>query len=138
MKNLQKVLMVLCIMGLMISCGGSGSGGGNTPESVAEKYVETLYKGDLDALKKFMCKEEQENMNNAKAEELEMAKYFMAAIKEKGKGASGFKAIETNLSEDGNSATVKVEVNKGEKTDTEKVKLINEDGKWVVKEMSLK
>ena len=134
MKSLQKVLMVLCTMGLMFSCGGDGS----TPEKVAEKYVETFYKGDLDALKKFMSKKEQKEMENSKPEELEMAKLVMAAVKEKSKGASGFKAIETDLSEDGNSATVKVEVTKGEETNTEKVKLIKEDGKWVVEEMSFK
>ena len=139
MKNLQKVFMILCVMGLMVSCGGS-SGGGNTPEKVAEKYVETLYKGDLDGVMKYMSKEEQAEMKNAKKEELEMAKFFMMAIAEKNKGASEFKALEeeTVLSEDTESATVKVKVTNGDRTSTEKVKLIKEDGKWVVKEMSLK
>jgi len=132
MKNLQKTLMILCVMGLMISCGG---GSGNTPESVAEKFVEALYKGDLDGMKKISSKEQTTEMS---ADD-KGSKAMLALFKEAGKDASGFKAVETNLSEDGNSGTVKVGVtSKDGKTDTMKVKVIKEDGKWAVNGMDLK
>ena len=135
MKHLQKVLMILCVMGLMISCGGSGSGaGGNTPEKAAEKFVESLFKGDLDGMKKWSS----EKMSNEMSGDDEMTKEFLKAIREENKDASGFKAIETNLKEDGNSGTVKVEVTKAGKTDTVKVNVVNEDGKWAVDGISLK
>jgi len=135
MKNFQKVLMILCIMGLMISCGGK-SGGGNTPDKIAVKYAEAFFKGDMDALMKFAPKEEQEKMKEAKPGEMEMAKYFMAAIAEKNKDISDIKAIETELSEDGNAAVVTIEFKKGENTKTERVKLEKEDGEWFVRDMT--
>ena len=136
MKNLQKAFMMLCVMGLMISCGGKGSGGGNTPEKVAEKYVEAFYKGDLDGMKKYSSEKQKEEMSGAENDA--MTKEFLKAIKEENKDASGFKAIETNLSEDGESAGVKVEVTKGDNTDAIKVRVVRENGKWVVDSLSLK
>ncbi len=133
MKNLQKVFLVLCVMGLMISC---GSGGGNKPEKVAVKYAEAFYKGDMDALMKLAPKDEQEKMKEAKPGELEMAKYLMAAIAEKNKDVSGIKATGTEMSEDGNSATVTIEFTKGDQTKTETVKLEKEEGEWMVTDMS--
>ena len=135
MKNLQKALMVLCVMGLMISCGGKG-GGQNAPEKMAVKYAEAFYKGDFDALMKFAPKSEQEKMKEAKPGELEMAKFFLAALAEKNKDVSGIKAVETEMSEDGNAATVTIEFKKGDDIKTEKVKLEKEDGEWFVKDMS--
>jgi len=133
MKNLQKTLMILCVMGLMISCGGSG-GGGNTPEKVAEKFVEAFFKGDLDGMKKYSAKEPREELSG---EMDEKTKNFFEAMKAENKGTSA-KAIETKLSEDGNSGTVKVEVSKDGKADVVKIKVIKEDGKWAVSGMDLK
>ncbi|MDR0231424.1 MAG: DUF4878 domain-containing protein [Dysgonamonadaceae bacterium] len=132
MKNLQKVLMILCVMGLMISCGGSG--GGNTPEKVAEKFVEAFFKGDLDGMKKCSSKETKEELSGKMDEK---TKNFFEAMKAENKGAS-VKAIETKLSEDGNSGTVKVEVSKDGSANVMKVKVIKEDGKWAVSGMDLK
>jgi len=132
MKNLQKALMILCVMGLMISCGGSV---GNTPESVAEKFVEALYKGDVNGMKKVSTQEQAKQMS---ADDKD-SKAMLALFKEAGKDISGFKAIETNLKEDGNSGTVKVEVtSKDGKTDTMKVNVVKTDGKWAVSDISLK
>ena len=131
MKSLQKVLMILCIMGLFSACGGGSS---DTPESVAVESVKSLYKGDMDGMKKLMAKEELAELE----ENEEMTKQFFAAIREECKGITDFKAVETTLSDDGNSATVKVEVKGGETTKIEKVDVIKEDGKWVFKSMSLK
>ena len=131
MKNLQKVFMFLCVVGLMISCGGSG---GSTPEKVAEKFVEALYKGDLDGMKKVSTKENAEKMSADDKESQAMLSFFKLG----GMGASEFKAVETELSEDGNSGTVKVEVAQEGKTDKIKVNVVKEDGKWAVSGMSLK
>lgn len=132
MKNLQKAFMMLCVMGLMISCGG----GGNTPEKVAVKYAEAFFKGDFDALIKFAPKSEQEEMKETKSQEIEMAKLFLSAIAEGNKDISGIKAIGTEMSEDGNSAVVTIEFKKGEDIKSEKVDLIKEDENWYVEEMS--
>ncbi len=133
MKNLQNVLAALCIMVLMVACSGSG---GSSPEDMAVKAVKSLYAGDIDGLKKCMSKKTLESQE--KDFDDENAKQFLAAIKEANKDVSSVKAIETNLSEDGNSATVKVEVIKGDETSTEKVNLVKEDGKWFFESMSFK
>jgi len=132
MKNLQKVFMALCVMGLMISCGGSG--GGSTPEKVAEKFVESLLKGDLDGMMQCSSKENKEKMSDDKD-----LKQMLGFFKEAGKEVAGIKAVETNLKEDGESGVVIVELtNKEGKADRMKVSVEKEDGKWVVESMKIK
>jgi len=135
MKNLHKAFITLCVMGLMASCGGRG-GSENSEieaiEKVAEKYVKSLYGGDLQDIQKYMTPKAIDKLRLDR--DSEDTKEFWDAVKEENKEASGFNAVETNY-----SATVKVEVKKGQRVILEKVKMVkNEDGKWLVDDINIK
>jgi len=133
----MKKILVALIASLALflaACGGS------TPEAVAEDYIKALFKFDYGAMKKLATEK-----NKAGLEESEKS---MQELKDKDKKQMDEKkelyanmtvtgSEQANISEDGNSAVVKVlAVDKEKKTSNFKVNLVKEKDTWKVEQLS--
>ena len=114
----------------LTACGGS-----DTPEAVAQDFVKALTSGDVDKVLKLM------DMSNKDAKELEKmrpkAEMMFAKIKkdiDAQGGVKSIKAVGTEISEDGNTAKVMVQLETvtGKGGNTKPVRLKKVDGKWKV------
>jgi len=133
---MKKIIVVLIasLALFLAACGGS------TPEAVAEDYVKALFKFDYGAMKKLSTEK-----NKA---ELEKSEKEMQGLKEKDKKQMDEKkelyaamtvtgSEQAKISEDGNSANVKViSVNKEKKESAFKVGLVKEKDAWKVEKLS--
>lgn len=124
MKNLFFFSVSIILISLfIIACGGSPS----TPEDTAKKFLSLVEQGDNSALD-LMAPEMTQLLGKEKLEK---------AIEEKSKEINekgGIKSIEfTDKDIKDNEATMKVTTNFGNgKSETEKMKMINKDGKWLI------
>lgn len=127
--NLFKLTFLSC---LMLLCLAGCSGG--TPEAVAEDFSEAMYGMQFSKAKKYCTPKSQEGFDMI-AESSEKMMEDIKSITCKAK------AISCEISENGESATVKVNITidvttkEGEKdTESREVKVLLEkiDGKWLV------
>ena len=136
----MKKILVALIASLALflaACGGS------SPESIAEDYIKALFKFDYGKMKKLAT---EKNKAGLEKSEQEMEK-SMQELKDKDKKQMEEKkelyaamtvtgSEEAKISEDGNSATVKVTaVDKDKKTSDFKVHLIKEKDAWKVDQL---
>jgi hypothetical protein len=135
--NLSIMLtMILTIAFSLSACGG----GGSSPEEVAEKYVKALFNDDFGTQKKFASEKELKDVEKRQKEagtggdqdvpkeKKELMEKFKAMVP---------KAEQANISEDGNTARVKVEMldKDGKSEMTWKVDLVKEKDEWKVNKL---
>lgn len=126
MLNLMKKSFFIFTLSLFfVACGGS-----NTPESVAEKFFDSLYKGEVDISQIYLGEE----ANQPGIKELAEGKIKQAAAKAKAMadkkgGIKSIKVIDKTI--EGNKAKVKLEITfKDDTKDTENAKLYNDNDNW--------
>lgn len=123
MKNAFFSITVLLTGLFIVGCGDSPS----TPEDTAKEFISLVEKGDMSALD-LMAPELVQMLGKEKMEK---------ALKESGekfKKNGGVKSVETTDKEvKDNEVTMNVTTNFGNGTsETEKMKMINKDGKWLI------
>ena len=124
MKNLFFFSANIVLISLfIIACGGSPS----TPEDSAKKFLSLVEQGDNSALD-LMAPELTQMLGKEKLEKAIEEK--SKEIKEKG----GIKSIDfADKKIEDNEATMSVTTNfQNGKSETEKMKMINKDGKWLI------
>lgn len=124
MKNIATILFSTILFTLIfVGCGGSPS----EPEDVAKEFLSRVEKGDNSALD-LMAPELIEMLGKEKMEK------GIQESSEKMKKNGGVKSIKISDKEvKDNEATMNVTTNYGNGTsETEKMKLINKDGKWLI------
>lgn len=124
MKNIVTILFSTILFTLIFTgCGGPPS----EPEDVAKEFLSRVEKGDNSALD-LMAPELIEMLGKEKMEK------GIQESSEKMKKNGGVKSIEISDKEvKDNEATMNVTTNYGNGTsETEKMKLINKDGKWLI------
>jgi len=124
MKNIVTILFSTILFTLIFTgCGGSPS----EPEDVAKEFLSRVEKGDNSALD-LMAPELIEMLGKEKMEK------GIQESSEKMKKNGGVKSVEISDKEvKDNEATMNVTTNYGNGTsETEKMKLINKDGKWLI------
>ncbi len=121
-RFLMSVVFIF-MFAIISGCGSAGSGPGTT----VEKYYQAVESGKSDAALKLFSSKELED-EDTKKKLLALIAMGTEEIKTK----DGIKSIEIEKEEiDGDSAKVTAKVTYGNgKTDSQKVKLIKEDGKW--------
>ena len=129
MKKLICLTMIIGIAAFMVSCGS----GTNSPSAKAGKIVELIQDGDYGDIVDHMYVEESEGGD------VEAEKEMLAAIldekvgksiEEKG-GLKDYEIVEENISEDGESATVRIKYFYEDGTeDAENMEFVNVDGEW--------
>lgn len=135
MKKTTLLLAAIVTM-FFAACGGS-----DTPESVAEKYLKASLKSDYGTLKKLSSEKNKAAVDKEEKEWKDKEKDIPAEKKEMLKSLQAMtpKAGEANVSEDGNSASVKVELVDGEGKSQNmsfRYKLVKEKDAWKVDEQS--
>jgi len=133
---MKKIVLTLAtsLALFLAACGGSPS----TPEEVAEKYIKASFSLDYGTAKKLSSEKNKKSLE--KDEESSKAKGIPPEKKEfldKMKDLTPKAEEPAKISEDGNSATVKVALldkdgKKGEGSFVLKVKLVKEDDAWKV------
>ena len=124
MKNVLFFSITILLVGIFIfSCSKSPS----TPEDTAKEFISLVEKGDMGALD-LMTPELVQMLGKEKMEK---------ALKESGekfKKNGGVKSVDIADKEaKDNEATMKVTTNfNNGKSETEKMKMINKDGKWLI------
>ncbi len=133
---MKKIVLTLAasLALFLAACGGSPS----TPEEAAEKYTKAILSSDYGAMKKLSSEKNKTSVE--KDEESFKAKGIPPEKKEffdKMKALTPKIAEPAKISEDGNSATVKVSLldkdgKKGKDSFDLKVKLVKENDAWKV------
>lgn len=124
MKNLFGLLIAVLFSLTVVSCGG-----GSTPSSSVKQYFSAMQSGDFaKAFENFNMEEKDKASMVEKLTEMSKDEDYTPFKK--------FEIIEETISEDGESATVKVSVtmeNGGEESEAENnMKLTLVDGKWLI------
>jgi hypothetical protein len=124
MKKVLFFSLTVLLSGLfIIGCGGSKS----TPEDTAKEFISLVEKGNMDALD-LMAPELVQMLGKEKLEKA------LAESGQKFKDNGGVKSVDISdkVIKD-NEATMKVTTNfNNGKSETEKMKMINKDGKWLI------
>lgn len=129
MKKLFSYMLLITVMALfMTSCSSSG------PGSAFKSYMEKMKTGDYKGCAQgFAVDETKTPEQNAKA--TEMIESILTdkadkAIKEKG-GLKDVEVLEESISEDGNTATLKVKFTYGDGSEQENTQdMIKQNGEW--------
>ncbi|MDR1346990.1 MAG: DUF4878 domain-containing protein [Prevotellaceae bacterium] len=129
MKLLKSMVLVLMAGLIMTACGG-----GATPSDVVKKFSEASLNFDFKELSKYVAKEHVDSYNKL-AEQFEApeAKAYLETMKTMAKD-SKFEILGETISEDGNTATVKVKTSAMGQEKEDDVNLIKEDGQWKINE----
>lgn len=117
----------LYIMIAAIALLGFASCSSNTPSAVVKKAYACMQKNDIDGYMQYVgTDDDSEKSLSAMKQKVEMALAFQGGIK-------SYEITDEEIGEDGESATVKVDVTFGNgKTENTKVKLKKFDGKWKI------
>ena len=133
MKKLSMILGVILMALIMVSCNS------NTPTKVAEKSVACLQKGDYEGYVDLIYAKKEEMKDKEKFENEK--KMLVAMLKdkaskkfEKNDGIKSYEALSEEISEDGNTAKVKMKIVWGnDQEDTDDIKLRkDDDGNWKI------
>jgi ABC-type transporter MlaC component len=136
-KLLKCVVVSVFAVSLALSGCGGGGGGGATPEKMAEKYLKAALNSDYGTMKNLSSEKNKAAVEKEQSESKEREKNMPPEKKEllKKMQAMTPKADEAKISEDGNSASVKVYLvdSKGEKDKMSfKYDLVKENGAWKI------
>ncbi|MCF8229700.1 MAG: DUF4878 domain-containing protein [Bacteroidales bacterium] len=133
MKKLVYLSMVLLGMAVILS--SCGSGGGSTPADAASHIMKLMQKGDYEGVVDHMQLQVKEG------EDIKAQKEMLVALMEEKAGKSmdekggleSYEVLEETISEDGNSASVKVKSIYGNGSEeTQDMDFVKEDGKWLM------
>ena len=116
-------ITVLLTSLIIIGCNGSPS----TPEDTAKEFISLVEKGDMSAID-LMAPELVQMLGKEKLEKA------LSETTQKFKDKGGVKSVDiANKEVKDNEATMKVTTNfNNGKSETEKMKMINKDGKWLI------
>lgn len=134
MKRLLAGILTLFLAFSLTACGS----GGSSPEKVAERYVELVYKGDADGVMKLIALKSGDKDEPGVEDMLRgKIKSMMAKAQEKADKAGGVKDITVapaNYSEDKKRADVEVTVTfkKSDTPDIARIRLFNTDDGWKI------
>jgi|GEM_PF-5455571 len=133
MKKITLMLIASIAM-FLAACGGS------TPEAVAEDYIKALFKFDYGAMKKLATEKNKAGLEESEKSMQELKDKDQKQMDEKKELYANMTVTgseQANISEDGNSAVVKViSVDKDKKTSNFKVNLVKEKDTWKVEQLS--
>ncbi len=137
MKKVIYRLVVVAIFFAFLSCGESGTSKSSTPGDVVKAMVESIVNEDFDAFIALNINKKDKDLSEKKIKE---TKAIMGFIKEDIDKKGGLKEViivEEKISEDGLTATVKIQMayNNGKKAAGGKTKLIKVDGVWKIKSL---
>lgn len=128
-KTILGFIAVVPMMLITWSCGTA-----NTPTSVAEKALEYIqdknYEGYVDLIQ--IEEKEGQNIEEQKAQLTALISEKLGKTFDKKQGIKSWEIVSEELSEDGNKATVKVNITFGDdSTEEQKLKTIKDaDGNW--------
>ncbi|MFI3261915.1 MAG: DUF4878 domain-containing protein [Rikenellaceae bacterium] len=129
MKKVFALLTVLCAFVCFVSCSSQSS-----PKDAAEKYAKCVQKGDFEGLVDLFYMKSTGDTAKDKEQKDQLVSMFNEKAKpeiEKKGGIKSYTIGEETISEDGESAKVKVTFEYGDgTTDDEKTNLEKVDGKW--------
>jgi hypothetical protein len=131
MKKFSVLLSVLFVGTIlfMASCGG----GGNTPGDVVKDFYKAIEKENYDAAMDLMDFGDKEITDEDKAKFKGMLAMGSESLKQN-EGIKSIEILEENISEDGNSADLKMKITYGnDKEEENEGKLVKVDGKWKMK-----
>ena len=129
----RKCLTWVLASGLAV--GLSACSGGGSPESVVKKFYDAVAAGDVDKAVECIA------LESVAANEMMMAKAKIQMVVATGQakidansGLSKVEVLKQDLSEDGNSASLQVQVTfKNDIKDVSRVKAVKEKGGWKIK-----
>jgi len=125
-----KIVWVLMISALLFSCGG---GSDSKPADQVDKLIKSIEKGEYDAAIDCLAMEGKTLTDEEKNKLNAMLGMTKGVIDSK-KGITSSEVIEETISEDGNTATVKIKYVYGNgDEDNSEYNLVKEDGAWKVK-----
>ena len=127
MKKLFFSMFVAVVTLTLWSCGSA-----NTPSAVAEKAVKCIQKADYEGYVDLMNLKKTDEGNNEKEQLVALLREKGTKAMEKKQGLKSYEVLSEEISEDGNSATVKMKMVYGDGSeDTQDLKLVkNDDGDW--------
>ena len=136
MKKTIYRLVVVAIFFAFLSCGESGTLKSSTPSDVVKAMVESIVGEDFDAFIALNINKK----GDLSEKKIKETKGLMSFIKEDIDKKGGLKEViivEEKISEDGLTATVKIQMayNTGKKAAGGKTKLIKVDGVWKIKSL---
>ncbi|SDX49819.1 protein of unknown function [Lutibacter oricola] len=129
MKNFKILSLVLVFTTFCFMSCSSGS----SPSDVVKKSYELIKKKNYEAVAKLYVKKNGEKLSEDEAKKIEGLLGMASKEIEKKGGYKGITIDSEEISEDGNSATVKhtIEYDNG-KSNSETSKLLKVDGKWFI------
>ena len=129
MKKLFISMFVAVVAFTLWSCGPA-----NTPSAVAEEACKCVQNADYEGYVELMDLKETKNQESEKEQFVAMLREKGTKTMEKKQGIKSYKVESEEISEDGNSAIVKMKVVYGDGSeDTNKIKLVkNDKGEWKV------
>lgn len=131
MKSITYFLMIGFIA-FLYSCGGGG-GSSSKPSDVVDKMMTSIEKGNFDAAIDCIALEGEE-ISKEDTEKLNGLLGMVKGVLESKGGIKSHEVIEEEVSEDGETANVKIKYVYGNgDEDTSDYNLVKEDGKWKVK-----
>lgn len=126
---MKKIISMLCTLAVVLAFSSCSN---NSPEGVVKNYYSYVQKGkyekviDLIHFKKEISSEEKQQYTALLGDKL-------SKELEKKDGISSYEVIDTEISEDGETATVHGIVTYGNgNTQDDKTKLVKVDGKWMI------
>ena len=133
MKNL-KILASLIILSFVLSfiaCSGSST---NSPAGAITKTFDLIKNKEFEKVSKMYVTDRGETLSEAETKKMEGLVAYAYEEHQKKDGIKNIDINEETISEDGNSAKVKITIhfNNGE-TDNNTSNLIKKDGKWFLK-----
>ena len=124
MKPLRNIVATLTLaFFLLAACGGS------SPEAVALKLMEAQQRGDYRAIKELLTKKSADMLSKFievlyNGDTSAFKAHFI------GKPTSSIRLVSATLGEDGNTATVIIELMQDGASSTEDVMMVKENGEW--------
>ncbi len=124
---MRRIAALLGLAGLVLmACGGGGASASN-PEDAVNGFLSAMKDADIDAMMQYVPEAEREEMTD---EDKAMAEGMLGMMSDLDWTITG-----SEVSEDGNSATVTVELSVMDMpAEEEEIALIKEGGGWVISE----
>lgn len=126
-KKIWMVCLLFCAVLMLDGCSGS-----NTPSGIAEKSVSCMQKGEYKGYVDLVYFKGMENPKNKRDLESLVSEKGSKTIEKKG-GIKSFKVLSEQVSEDGLSAMVSMNIVYGNGDEQkENMKMIKKDDQWMI------
>lgn len=146
MKNFKQLITIFFVSAIIMSCGNNSTNSQTdknstnseniekemTPPEVAESFNNSIQNFDFNAAKEYVTKESVAIIESMKEMYSQLTKEQIEQAKDAAKGIE-IKYTDTEISEDGNTATITVKATLPDgSTHENKQTLLKEDGKWKI------